>query len=136
MNRVARRTPIVRLPWLAIGLLLALPVSAQKVYQWKDAKGVTHYTDMPPPSQSHTTREIGRKSATPVAAAPRPVVSANCTNARSNLKLLQGSTAVGIDSDKDGKPDREFTAAERASRLKLAEVEIETYCSAALDQQG
>jgi hypothetical protein len=64
------------------------------------------------------------------------VVNANCTNARGNLKTLQGEAPVGIDADKDGKPDRMLTDTERASRTKLAEVEIETYCGAALDQQG
>ncbi|HQX95161.1 MAG TPA: DUF4124 domain-containing protein, partial [Thermomonas sp.] len=32
----------------ALLLATALPSDAQqRVYQWKDAKGVTHYTDMP-----------------------------------------------------------------------------------------
>lgn len=135
MNRVPRRAPLVRLSWIAVGLLLALPASAAKVYQWKDAKGVTHYTDLPP-SQAHTARQVGGKPTTPVAAAAKPVVNANCTNARSNLRLLQGTGSVGVDADQDGKPERQLTAAERASRTKLAEVEIETYCGAALDQQG
>ncbi|HEV8692891.1 MAG TPA: DUF4124 domain-containing protein, partial [Lysobacter sp.] len=32
-------------------LLLTLPVLAGKVYQWKDASGVTHFSDSPPPDQ-------------------------------------------------------------------------------------
>ena len=34
-----------------IALLLAAPAFAGTVYQWKDAKGVTHYSDSPPPAQ-------------------------------------------------------------------------------------
>ena len=29
-------------------LLAAAPLLAQTVYTWKDAKGVTHYSDAPP----------------------------------------------------------------------------------------
>ena len=33
------------------GLLATLPALAAKVYQWKDAQGVTHYSDAPPPER-------------------------------------------------------------------------------------
>lgn len=118
------------LPTLLLGLALplALTATAGEIYQWKDAKGVTHYSDSPPPGQKATTRSItGAPSPAPPAES-RPVANADCTNARSNLALLQSKEKVGVDDDKDGKPDRELTAAERASRLKLAEAQIETYC--------
>ena len=66
----------------------------------------------------------------PAAPTAKPVVNADCSNARSNLSLLQGQAKVGVDENKDGKPDRELTAAERANRLKLAQAQIETYCDA------
>jgi hypothetical protein len=31
---------------------IAAPVCAQSVYTWKDAKGVTHYSDSPPPASA------------------------------------------------------------------------------------
>lgn len=112
--------------FLPLALAIALPAFAGQVYTWKDAKGVTHYADAPPPGQKHETRMFGERPATP--AAPKPVVNSDCTNARSNLTLLQGKGAVGIDENKDGKPDRELTADERAKRLKVAEGEVELYC--------
>lgn len=111
--------------------LIALPLaaSAGEVYKWKDAKGVTHYSDSPPPGQKATARTMSER-ATPAAPAAKPVVNADCTNARSNLALLEGTGKVGVDDNKDGKVDRELTADERARRLKLAQTQIETYCDA------
>ena len=43
----------------ALLLATALPSDAQqRVYQWKDAKGVTHYTDMPPPQAHRRMRRV------------------------------------------------------------------------------
>ena len=117
----------------ALGLALALPAVAGEVYQWKDAKGVTHYSDSPPPNQAHKSRAINTKGTAAVQVAAKPVVAnADCSNARSNLKLLQGTAPVGIDENKDGKPDRNLTAAERSSRTALAEASVKTYCEVAL----
>ncbi|MCG2583802.1 glutaredoxin family protein [Massilia sp. TS11] len=35
---------------LAVTLLLGAAMASAQVYKWKDEKGVTHYSDMPPPS--------------------------------------------------------------------------------------
>jgi len=121
------------LPGLVAGtcLLLATPAFAAKVYQWKDDKGVTHYSDAPPPDQNIKGRNLADKGGTPAQAAQpaaKPVVNANCSNARSNLTVLQGGGQVGIDEDKDGKPDRSLNDSERANRTALAEAQIKTYC--------
>ena len=119
------------LPGLVAGLslLLATPAFAAKVYQWKDAKGVTHYSDAPPPDQNIKGRNLADKASSqtgqPIA---KPVANANCTNARSNLTVLQGAGDVTIDEDKDGKPDRNLSQTERANRTALAEAQIKTYC--------
>lgn len=130
MNRVPRRAPLARLPWIVVGLLLALPASAAKVYQWKDAQGVTHYTDLPPPDQKHTTRSLSGRHETVAVAPAKPVASANCTNARSNLRVLQGDAPVGIDSDQDGKPDGVMSAEQRAAQVQLAQAAINVHCEA------
>lgn len=127
--------PNALLPWLVAGLLAAaLPASAGEVYQWKDAKGVTHYADAPPPNQVHKSRVINTQGAATVAtAAAKPAaVNADCSNARSNLTILQGKGEVGIDEDKDGKAERNLTPLERSNRTQLAEASIKTYCEVAL----
>ena len=128
------RTTSRLLPWLAAGLLvLALPAAAGEIYQWKDARGVTHYADSPPPNQAHKSRTITSQGAPVTAAAAKPVAAnSDCSNARSNLAILQGTGEVGIDEDKDGKADRNLTALERANRTRLAEASIKTYCEVAL----
>jgi hypothetical protein len=111
-----RRSSFLLVPACLAGALivLALPALAGEVYQWKDAKGVTHYSDAPPVAEK------------PVAA------NTDCSKARSNLTILQGTTAVGIDLDNDGKADRNLTTQERANRVVLAEASIKTYCEVAL----
>ncbi|BDU15486.1 DUF4124 domain-containing protein [Lysobacter auxotrophicus] len=122
------------LPGLVAGLslLLATPAFAAKVYQWKDDKGVTHYSDAPPPDQNIKGRNVADKGGTQPQgaqqAAAKPVANANCSNARSNLSVLQGAGDVGVDEDKDGKPDRSLNQTERANRTALAEAQIKTYC--------
>lgn len=125
------------LPVLAIALLaLSLPALAGTVYQWKDAKGNTHYSDSPPPNRGHKARVLDPKGAAVVPATTKPVAAnADCSNARSNLKILQGKTDVGIDENKDGKPDRNLTAQERVNRTALAEAGVKTYCEVALAQE-
>ncbi|MGY3265985.1 MULTISPECIES: DUF4124 domain-containing protein [unclassified Lysobacter] len=115
---------------LALPLLFvaALPAVAGQVYTWKDAKGVTHYADAPPAGQKMAARTFGEHPVAP--AAPKAVANSDCSNSRSNLTLLQGNGKVGVDEDKDGKADRELTAAERAARLKVAEGQVELYCNA------
>ena len=122
------------LPWLAAGLLAAaMPAAAGEIYQWKDAKGVTHYSDSPPPNQAHKSRAINQKGAPAVSVTAKPVAAnTDCSNARSNLKILQGKTEVGIDENKDGKPERNLTAQERAHRTRLADAGVKTYCEVAL----
>ena len=118
------------------GLAGSLSAAAGEVYQWKDAKGVTHYSDSPPPNQAHKSRAINQKGNAAVQVAAKPVVAnSDCSNARSNLTLLQGKEPVGVDDNKDGKPDRTLTAQERANRTALAAESIKTYCEVALANQ-
>ena len=126
MRRPAARLPALSAGLVAIALLMAsLPVAASKVYQWKDARGVTHYADSPPPGQKARDRTLEQR--TPAAPA-KPVVNADCSNARSNLTILKGNTPVGLDADRDGKHERELTPAERAERTAKAEQAVKTYC--------
>jgi hypothetical protein len=109
----------------ALVLVAAFPACAGQVYQWKDAKGVTHYSDFPPPGQKAINRNLDPRAPT---APAKPVVNADCSNARSNLAILKGNTPVGLDADRDGKHERELTPTERAERTAKAEQAVKTYC--------
>ena len=119
---------------LGLGFVLAAtPLLAQTVYQWKDAKGVTHYSDSPPPaSQSKagaTKRELhGARAATADASTPLQADNAECAQARLNLTRLQGSTEVGLDKDRDGKIDAPMTADDRTRQVELVRAAIKVHC--------
>ena len=122
---------IIRPIAVAIALLLvAAPgLAQQRVYQWKDAKGVTHYTDMPP-AQQHRSRDIDNKGNAPDIAAVKPVENEQCANSRINLARLQTNQAVGVDTNGDGKSDRNLSSDERASQIELNQAAVKAYCAA------
>ena len=43
---------------IAAALLLALPAAAQSLYKWVDEKGVTHYTQEPPPNGNASKLDV------------------------------------------------------------------------------
>lgn len=125
-------TRLPRLLGVAL-LVLALPVAAGELYQWKDANGVTHYSDSPPPGGEYENRIIGNSGSAGTAAKPEEAAAENeqCTMARANLELLAGDAPVGKDSDGDGKPDVEMTPAERDGQKRLAEAAMAVHCTPA-----
>ena len=104
---------------------------AGKVYQWKDAQGVTHYADSPPPNQQVKDRRIDNRGA-PMAeetAVGKSVENPQCTTAKLNLQVLAGSGGVQQDTDGDGKPDKVLNDDDRANQRGLAEAAVKAYCT-------
>jgi hypothetical protein len=120
------------LPTIAALLLaVALPSDAQqRVYQWKDAKGVTHYTDMPPP-QAHKARDIDNRGSATVVNAVKQEENPQCLEARTNLLRLQGAGVVGVDTNGDGKADRNLSAEELTAQTDLNQAAVKAYCPSA-----
>lgn len=116
----------------ALCLSVALTAQAQNVYQWKDSKGVTHYSDSPPPNQQTQNRRINQYG-TPAAETPagQTVENPQCTTARKNLELLAGKGPVQQDTDGDGKPDTDLDTAGRENQRALAEAAVRAYCTPA-----
>ncbi|KQY49796.1 DUF4124 domain-containing protein [Lysobacter sp. Root494] len=111
-----------------MALLLAAPAFAGTVYQWKDARGVTHYSDSPPPVQQGVQNRHLKDGPAPTQAAAQPKEDPNCVTARSNLARLKGSQPVGLDANGDGKPDSEMSAEDRAKRIQQTEQMLKTVC--------
>lgn len=109
-------------------VLAATPLLAQTIYQWKDGKGVTHYSDAPPPKGA-TRREI-RGTGRVIAAAAKgsEADNANCAQARLNLTQLQSNAEVGLDKDRDGKIDAPMSAEDRARQVLLVREAIKIHC--------
>jgi len=117
----------IRLSMGLAALLLALPAFAGQVYQWKDAQGVTHYSDSPPPAQQGVkNRQL--KDPAPATQA-EPTESENCAMARKNLSQLKGNGPAGFDADGDGKLDKEMSADERTRYVQQTELMLKTQCA-------
>ena len=119
------------LPSLCCLLLLAsASTQAGTVYKWKDANGVTQYSEKAPTGQKYEARKVeGRDPvARPATAAAVPAQSADCTTARSNLSLLDGKGAVMQDTDGDGKAETALSDEQRGAQRNLAEAAIKAYC--------
>ncbi len=117
---------------LLLAGLIAIPAvhaQATRVYQWKDAQGVTHFSDQPPPMQVQK-RKVSNDThglVAPVAAA-KPAENPQCTTAKGNLAILASSSAVRQDTDGDGKPDVTLDDQGRANQKALAEAAVKAYC--------
>jgi hypothetical protein len=134
-NRFLQDVPMPRHPLVPLfGLslqLAAAAVSAGELYPWKDANGVTHYSQTPPASGNYTERtESGRSSAKPVeTAATKPTESPQCATSRANIALLESKSPVQQDTDGDGKPDKTLDDTERANQLELARALLKANCA-------
>lgn len=116
---------------LAVLLSTAALADAQttKIYQWKDAKGVSHFTDTPPPPEAKATnRNIASKGGdAPPPAQAKVSESPQCTQSRYNLQVLSSGAPVQEGVDANGKP-KLLSADERASRKALAESGVANFC--------
>lgn len=120
--------------------LVCAAAAAQDVYEWKDAQGVTHYSEAPPKNGAYKQRDVNRDrapagstGAEAPATSPPPVKTASagktapspqCVTARQNLSLLESKGTVQQDVDGDGKPDKTLSDSERASQLELARAQL------------
>ncbi|PIQ36497.1 MAG: hypothetical protein COW59_12255 [Lysobacterales bacterium CG17_big_fil_post_rev_8_21_14_2_50_64_11] len=131
-----------------VALALLGPFAAvhadDQVYHWVDAKGVSHYSDSPPPGDGAGVREIAINSRPPAAAVDADALASNasappstrsitesrrqlCERARQNLTTLQGQTDVAQDIDGDGVNEL-LDADQRQAELKRAQGAITAYC--------
>ena len=110
-------------------LLLTGAAGAADLYKWKDASGVTHYSESPPSGQKFEARRIdahGGVAAGEDATAAKE--SPNCTQARQNLKALSDSRPVMQDTDGDGKADSKLDESQREAQRNLADASVKAYC--------
>lgn len=134
-----RRTIVTALALLVV----AAPLAAGEVYTWKDARGVTHYSQTPPPPGTRfEVRSVAGRAApaTPAPAAPAATpapatanAAANtdgdptqCAIARANVDALQSEDPVQ-QVGADGTP-RPLDATARADQLALSQAAVRAYC--------
>jgi Domain of unknown function (DUF4124) len=116
----------------ALALGAAPGAFAGEVYQWKDANGVSHYSQTPPAQGKFQARSIyHRERATDeqATATGTPAESPQCTTARKNIDLLMSGAKLQMDSDGDGKADRDLSDSDREKQLQIAQTVSRVNCS-------
>ena len=133
MRALPTPPPLTRVLALLLLASACAPAFAQKVYQWKDAKGVTHYSDSPPPDQKVKDRRIDNRGEPVVEATAvgKSIESPQCATAKLNLLVLAGKNTVQQDTDGDGKPDKTLGDDDRANQRELANAAVKAYCAPA-----
>ena len=143
---------------VAFGLLAAVAAtaghSADKVYKWKDANGVVHFSDAPPPkgtefnnvrivnqsaaitqTEPQTPPPTGDTAAATDSGEAKPVAdngnAARCASAQDRVALL--SSAQPLTVQQDGKYVQ-MAAADRAAELNIAKATVASLCSAGASQ--
>lgn len=113
--------------------LAAATAGASDVYQWTDARGVTHYSETPPPAGTQyqvrriTDSGAGLRAEQPTAAEPE--VNPQCAAAQANIEVLQGEGPV-FQEDSNGERVA-LDDDDRGRQLELAQAAARAYCNAA-----
>jgi len=133
---------------LALAVLLSIcPLAFAQAYKWKDAQGVTHYADAPPPGKVsyEKIRTTGTAEA-PVPAAPAAAATAGadkgattpivtdtpanraslCDALRKNNEILNNEKVVTMDDGKGGR--KQVDDATRQLELKKTQAQMTLYC--------
>jgi len=132
---------------LAFLVLLSLcPLAFAQAYKWKDAQGVTHYADSPPPGNARFEKIKTNGSAeapAPASTAAKPAAASTapagtqvadnpanrarlCTQLRSNMDTLNKDQTVSIDDGKGG--TKPLDDAGRKRQVEMTQAQMTLYC--------
>jgi hypothetical protein len=133
--------------YLVLALLVAAcPLAFGQAYKWKDAQGVTHYADSPPPAGTKVEKiktsgvvvPPAGTAAAPAAAAstakPAPGAVADnavnrarlCDQLKKNMDVLGKEAVVSMDDGKGGSQQLDPTARKR--QIDLTQAQMTIYC--------
>jgi hypothetical protein len=135
--------------YLVLALLVAAcPLAFGQAYKWKDAQGVTHYSDSPPPAgtkvETIKTSGVVVPPAAAAAATPAPAAStakpapgstvvdnpANrahlCDQLHKNMDVLGKEAVVSMDDGKGG--SQQLDPAARKRQIDLTQAQMTIYC--------
>ncbi|WP_413625766.1 DUF4124 domain-containing protein [Luteibacter sp. Lutesp34] len=136
-----------RIVTLAV-LLAACPLAFAQAYKWKDAQGVTHYADSPPPAGTKydkvkTTGSVvppaGQTPPPPPPAKPEPEKAPAgptadtpenrtrlCATLKSNMETLAKPQQVSVDDGKGGQVP--LDDAGRKRQIETTQAQMTLYC--------
>lgn len=127
-------------------MVLVSPLAYAQAYKWKDAQGVTHYADAPPPGnakyekiKTNGTAEApapaGTAAAPATAAKAAPAGSSSdtpenrahlCTQLRGNMDILNKEAIVSMDDGKGG--TKQLDDASRKRQIEMTQAQMTLYC--------
>ncbi|WP_189484020.1 DUF4124 domain-containing protein [Alishewanella tabrizica] len=121
-----------------VGFASNASLSAQTVYSWQDSKGVTHFSQQPPPNGDYQLLSVqSSRAATPREAEAGTVGDtvdpALCQQAKNQLELLKNQQELFtrvLNTTTNTTEMRLITDDEREQQRLLAEFEIKRRCSA------
>ncbi len=99
-----------------LALMLALPAAAQ--WKWKDARGQTQYSDLPPPPGTPDAAILARPSTTQRVSAP-PLAAASAASAAASANAL---TPKAVDSELEAKKKKTEQDAKDKAKAEDAKV--------------
>jgi hypothetical protein len=132
---------------LALALLITVcPLALAQAYKWKDAQGVTHYSDTPPPNngkyekvKTSGTVEAPEPApaapAKPASATPAPgtAVADNpanraklCDQLRKNMDVLGKEQVISVDDGKGG--SQQLDDAGKKRQIETTQAQMTLYC--------
>lgn len=134
--------------YLVLALLVTVcPLAFGQAYKWKDAQGVTHYSDSPPPAGTKVEKiktsgvvipPAGNPApASTAAAAAKPASASSvadtpanrtklCEQLRKNADTLSKEKVVSVDDGKGG--SRVLDDAGRARQVETTQAQMTLYC--------
>jgi len=136
--------------YLVLALLVAVcPLAFGQAYKWKDAQGVTHYSDSPPPAGTKVEKiktsgvvippagnpapvpapasTAGAKAAAPGAVADTQANRAKlCDQLQKNVDTLNKEKNVSVDDGKGG--TRPLDDAGRKREVETTQAQMTIYC--------
>lgn len=133
--------------YLVLALLMAVcPLAFGQAYKWKDAQGVTHYSDSPPPAGTKVEKIKTSGVVIPPAGNPAPVAASTaaakpapssvadtpanraklCEQLRKNADTLSKEKNVSVDDGKGG--SKPLDDAGRARQVETTQAQITLYC--------
>ncbi|WP_448102175.1 DUF4124 domain-containing protein [Luteibacter jiangsuensis] len=129
-------------------LLATCPLAFAQAYKWKDAQGVTHYADSPPPAGTKYDKVKTTGSVAPPAGqTPPPAPPAKpepekatagptadtpenrarlCTTLKSNMETLAKPQQVSVDDGKGGQVP--LDDAGRKRQIETTQAQMTLYC--------
>lgn len=133
--------------YLVLALLMAVcPLAFGQAYKWKDAQGVTHYSDSPPPAGTKVEKIKTSGVVIPPAGNPAPAAASTaaakpapgpvadtpanraklCDQLHKNADTLSKEKTVSVDDGKGG--SKVLDDAGRARQVETTQAQITLYC--------